>query len=88
MIMSSNKGYSWPAEHLLPVDGEEGQVGCKSVGKEGCIICCVVLLRVKVLRHATNAHTTAHISYLLRMLDFTISKRKWPFLNSSFFFLF
>lgn len=59
--MSSNKGYSWSAEHLLPVDFEEGQSGCESVDKQVGVVCRVVLLRVKVLTHATHAHTTKHI---------------------------
>lgn len=66
--MSSNKGYSWSAEHLLPVDFEEGQSGCESVDKQVGVVCRVVLLRVKVLTHATHAHTTKHIvSHIFRM---------------------
>lgn len=65
MIMSSNKCYGRPAEHLFPVHGEEGQVGCKYVGEEVRVVCRIVLLRIKVLTHATYAHTTKkHISYV------------------------
>lgn len=59
--MGSDKCYGWPAEHLLPVDFEECQVGCESVDKQGGVVCRIVLLRVKVLTHATHAHTSDHI---------------------------
>jgi len=61
MIMSSDKGYGWSAEHLLPVDFEEGQGSCVSADKQVGIVCHVVLLRVKVLTHATHAYTTKHM---------------------------
>lgn len=69
MIMNSDKGYSWSAEHLLPVDFEEGQGGCKSVHKQVDVVCCVVLLRVKFLTHATHAHTTEHIISHIRIIQ-------------------
>jgi len=69
MIMSSDKGYSWSAEHLLPVDFEEGQGGCKSVHKQVDVVCCVVLLRIKFLTHATHAHTTEHIISHIRIIQ-------------------
>lgn len=67
--MSSDKGYSWSAEHLLPVDFEEGQGGCKSVHKQVDVVCRVVLLRVKFLTHATHAHTTKHIISHIRIIQ-------------------
>lgn len=69
MIMSSDKGYGWSAEHLLPVDFEEGQGGCESIDKQVDVVCRVVLLRVNVLTHATHAHTTEHIiSHIFRII--------------------
>jgi hypothetical protein len=46
---------------LLPVDFEEGQGSCVSADKQVGIVCHVVLLRVKVLTHATHAYTTKHM---------------------------
>lgn len=53
MILSSNECNGWPAKHLLPVDGDEGQIRRKSVSEEGCIVRDVEFLGVKVLIHAT-----------------------------------
>lgn len=72
MIMSSDKCYGWPAEHMLPVDCKEGQVGCESVDKQGGVICRVVFLRVKVLTHATHAYTNKHIVSCISMDGFFI----------------
>lgn len=82
MTMSGNKCYSWPAEHLFPVDRKEGQVGRESVDKQGCIVCRVVFLRVKVLTHATYAHTTEHIkAVFLRWFNCLVRSRANPILN-------
>lgn len=72
MIMSSNKCYGWPAEHLLPVDCKKGQVGCESVDKQGGIICRVVFLRVKVLTHATHVYQQTHSKLHISVNDFFV----------------
>ena len=66
MIMSSNESYGWSAEHVLPVDGDERQVGYKCIGKKGSIVRHVEFLSVKVLAHANKTRTLLkHVSEIL-----------------------
>lgn len=83
--MSSDKGYSWSAEHLFPVDFEEGQGGCESIDKQIDVDCRVVLLHIKVLTHATHAHTTKHIISHISRINCLMFEEEAIFLAPSTF---